>query len=391
MYALIRASGGYSVYTPASRSVLWHDSALLADPATFYLVDAGAIGAGEPYSVRARTLLASSPDASHFHEWDKPAATRFYMPLWTETEMLAVRTLVDTRALSEQEVLDRFFEFGGVMRHVFGSEADVVKARAARKRVLDFEALVEGSLRSLWLDESDSHHPASSVWACEPDASFRSAKLRFVSVKAAAEVSTRYMRLLEAAAVLRNRYNTDTMDTMALLWEESGHHSVSEGGTFEWHSLEHDSGSGKLDLLPRRRREPWRANVRECTWADLLADPVLREAESRDYVVPRVANQPVVDAVDDRRRGYQMTVAQKGSLSRGGLRSLVKATGATPQDKFVLYFVVPRYLEGTFKRVSTLTEVKAQTGQEKLAAAEAEALLASVEQRVLIISARAHT
>jgi len=97
--------------------------------ATVYICDVGGRGSSEPTVCQALTIVMSSPDAAHYHEWlklrDKPAV---HMPSWSSDEVTAVVPTVYPERLLADGVTSiypgRFKLYGGIARTVFSPDTD---------------------------------------------------------------------------------------------------------------------------------------------------------------------------------------------------------------------------------------------------------------------------
>lgn len=97
--------------------------------ATVYICDVGGQGSPEPLICAARTIVLSSPDDSHYHQWlklkRKPAV---YMPSWSSDEVTAVvPTIYPQKFLSDGITSiypGRFKLYGGIARSVFSPDTD---------------------------------------------------------------------------------------------------------------------------------------------------------------------------------------------------------------------------------------------------------------------------
>ena len=59
-------------------------------------------------------------------------ARRLYMPTWTHSELQAVRNFVANRSpgqmpLSQEDISERFYKFGGIFRHIFAADVSVIE------------------------------------------------------------------------------------------------------------------------------------------------------------------------------------------------------------------------------------------------------------------------
>ena len=81
-----------------------------------------------------------SPDVSRYKEFYKNGAVKLYMPTWTLPELQDVRKFAADRMkeqmpLTQEDISERFHEFGGIFRHVFSPELD--RVREEQKRAIE--------------------------------------------------------------------------------------------------------------------------------------------------------------------------------------------------------------------------------------------------------------
>lgn len=101
----------------------------LQQAATVYICDVGGRGSPEPVVCAALTVVLSSPDAAHYHEWlklkDKPTV---HMPSWSSDEVTAVvPTVYPQRYLADgvsSIYPGRFKLYGGIARAIFSPDED---------------------------------------------------------------------------------------------------------------------------------------------------------------------------------------------------------------------------------------------------------------------------
>jgi hypothetical protein len=67
----------------------------------------------------------------------------------------------------------------------------------------------------------------------------------------------------------------------------------------------------------------------------------LKENSSiREIVFPKATNQPVIDFMDQRNRGYQITVGKGHAINRESLQNIIEKLKISTDNPFYLYFVV---------------------------------------------------
>ena len=122
---VIRQVGGKAMqYEGISRSLLQ-----CFDPnKSIYLYGPGESNKGPLFAELSIPIMCSvSPDIRRYKEFEKYGVLKFFMPSWTLRELLAVGEFVRKRSpnqvpLSPEDISKRYYEFGGIFRHVFASD-----------------------------------------------------------------------------------------------------------------------------------------------------------------------------------------------------------------------------------------------------------------------------
>lgn len=114
---------------------------------SLYLMEPGASN-NEPYRLNIPTLITVSPNTSRYKEFLKHRAIPFYMPSYSEQELLTIgRYLRGTGRVpedmeeeyKEESLKKRFKQYGGIIRHVLPTSIDnmLVTLNAQRSVLLD--------------------------------------------------------------------------------------------------------------------------------------------------------------------------------------------------------------------------------------------------------------
>lgn len=101
----------------------------LKQATTVYICDVGGQGSPEPLICAAQTIVLSSPDDSHYHEWIKlKKKPTVHMPSWSSDEVTAVvPTIYPQRFLPDGVTsiyAGRFKLYGGIARTIFSPDTD---------------------------------------------------------------------------------------------------------------------------------------------------------------------------------------------------------------------------------------------------------------------------
>jgi hypothetical protein len=125
-----------------------NDIVSLKKRSTFYIVDPAetkdscSVGA----YFQPKLLIVSSPDEGHWGESEffkrrhNVVGVVRYFPLWDLQELLVARTYfrVAGKQLSEDDVLARFWQVGGVPRHIFESEPEFIAALVRQEQAMTY-------------------------------------------------------------------------------------------------------------------------------------------------------------------------------------------------------------------------------------------------------------
>ena len=126
---------------------------------TVYIVDPTStnITGGSPTNVAARTVVVSSPNSSHFKDFEKrrPSPHPLFMEPWTLYELLAARVHIDP-SVPQETVVERWMAQGGNPRHVLCEKSDFAKAQ--RRTESKIETLPD-------VFPAESHHRAGEYSA----------------------------------------------------------------------------------------------------------------------------------------------------------------------------------------------------------------------------------
>jgi hypothetical protein len=108
----------------------------LQNPKAFFIIDPGRTNdSSDPEAIKAKLILASSPNSKHWggSSFSKIGlgfygGTFMYYPMWSLDELLAARPILN-KELTELAVRQRYFNVGGVPRHIFYGYEDALRAQ----------------------------------------------------------------------------------------------------------------------------------------------------------------------------------------------------------------------------------------------------------------------
>lgn len=98
----------------------------LREPSTWYVSDGVALAS---WPVAARTVLVASPDVNNYKNFLKERhSTMLYMPVWERDEILRCWTVLYSRSVSRDAVVELYSVFGGTPRYVLEQALDLIFA-----------------------------------------------------------------------------------------------------------------------------------------------------------------------------------------------------------------------------------------------------------------------
>jgi|GEM_PF-5957629 len=113
---------------------------------SLYLIEPGTTVKIGPYLTDVPTLMTVSPETSRYKEFQKNGGIYFYMPCYTEQELLTIGNyLRDNNRVpqgmdeeyTEESLKNRFKQFGGIIRHVLPSSVEYLNGiKTNQKRAL---------------------------------------------------------------------------------------------------------------------------------------------------------------------------------------------------------------------------------------------------------------
>jgi DNA polymerase III delta prime subunit len=316
-------AGGYVAHATKNTKASFIEE--LENPDNHYLIDPT-----EKYSLdrlfRAHVVLASSPNAERYKNVVKKAGVNWlFVTMATEEELLAMRPVLRPD-LTEDDVKQRFYELGGILRHIF---ADTLTFNEAKQDMVnDVDNLAVSVLRQLdegkihRLDERKAGVPSSRVCGFEcitAPYSRLDTKVVIVSQLASELLGVRWLKARSFAS-LPTLFN----GVKGVIFEQIALKRLSGGGDFKFVDLEavpRAIGTLHIDPVPLRK-------TNELAWAES------REA----LLVPWASNEACIDALGPV-GAFQMTVSTTHSLNRAGALAILDSLGTPAQ--LPIYMVVP--------------------------------------------------
>ena len=336
----------------------------------------------------ARTVYAVSPNIDHYKGWEKVGAqVTFYFKSWMLPEFLTVLPEVNRRrrlqglaSLTEETITERYDEFGGTYRIVYGTNNAVIAYRKKKNDAINrmtgdqlleaFETADEivadyASGRDL----ESKHRVSSTLFTYVPSAECDS----FTVIPTSPDV----LRRIRAGYIGRLMKRRDTTDSEYCSTFEvvAG---IQVAGSFEMVRMVQPPQAADarrpshlsenvVQMPPSPYLTP--CNIAEKEWSEVVEDFAERYSDASEpmdvglgwtrnaeLIKPNNPNQPVIDFFEVAwlrgREGeprikvpivYQATTSLSHPIAREHLGVLLDRLGCTPERPLVLVFVVPSY------------------------------------------------
>jgi hypothetical protein len=224
---------------------------------SMYICDVGGERSSEPVVCEARTVVLSSPDTLHYHEWLKqPSHTTLHMPSWSFDEVTAVVPTVFPQRWLADGVTSiypaRFKLYGGIARTIFSIDDDEELQHQLTSYIesCDLNALLKSIQSGRRL--GPLQHLVDFVIGSKADGSpnFRKATIDFASD----EICRRVMEQKEqheqdqiVSFLMGSAGKPDVASMRGKAFEHWAHRVLSHGGTFRMR-WEDDQGHNDFDI-----------------------------------------------------------------------------------------------------------------------------------------------
>jgi len=323
----------------------------LMNPNNYYLIDPDL--PQQIVNVSAHTILSVSPNRQHFKEFNKRSNTlKWIMPIWKKEEL---KSLQKYFKMTDNEFETRYMNFGGRIRFIFSGveeyskSFDEIKESISR---LDLDKLIKAlSPDGIDIDQSEQSGPSIvfiyNVLAVPTI--FNSITYKYLKIQGNYMISIASETICHLIAC---KYWKEIMDILNPKSQRYSQNATLNGRLFELvssvfleFSVEFDVKDDKnmidhkLILSQGKRVEyggTWDNFLLYCSNLKLSTNTTF----SREVVIPKTINQPVIDIMDARDRGYQITVGKEHGISKSNIQNMLKKLNITSQNPLNLYFVV---------------------------------------------------
>jgi hypothetical protein len=355
-YEFIPKDGGSIVRSVYTEKMDRSDILSLELRDTYYIVDPGESkdSCSPDRLFQPKVIIVSSSDPEHWNDKefrktrDSTTGVLLYYPLWSLDELSDAQATL-CPGMEEEKLLERYFLFGGIPRHVFakGSEEKTL----LQKQDDAIEALTEQHILRIVNGKMDA------VGNLSPNAA-KSAVMGFVQADNDKE-------FVERKAVLLSKNVEDRVFPlhMRFLWNYMV--SLGEGGRYIFEPYVRDllvknpQSVVKLqyqEIGKNETGEPQFVEFRSCKISQLVSDPVKAVANCEQHLVlfhSSNAKYPLIDCVySEHANGtvlfhvIQVTTGKKHDAPRDKIAKLEKQlSGKTVK----LYYFVPAHIFVNFK------------------------------------------
>ena len=318
----------------------------LKNPDNYYLIDPDT--PSSPTNVVSHTVLCASPNISHYKEFQKrPGVLLWLMPTWKKEELKCLQNELEINGycLEDDEFEKRYKMFGGRIRYIYCALEEYDKYFMHLENSIEdlkLDQLIKGLSHQV-IDVRQSKEEGPSMLFAY-DVSGTVGHYRMTSQNISVSVASEGVRQLLAV-----KYWKMIMETLNPNNANYSGNSIQNGRLFELissvylefpvslkaydkeHHHDHD-----LKLIQGKRIEfsgEWDQYLDHCS--------KLKENSSiREIVIPKATNQPVLDFMDQRNRGYQITVGKGHAINRKNIQNIIEKLKISTDNPFYLYFVV---------------------------------------------------
>eukprot|EP00877_Chromochloris_zofingiensis_P000414 jgi/Chrzof1/10373/Cz04g39160.t1 len=297
----------------------------LQDPNTWCLMDGI-----RPNLNPATTVMVTPPNEALYKDAEKlPTATTWYMPVWSEHEILTARTTMFP-SLSEDFVLELFDKWGGIPRFLL-QNARVRNQQLRLQKAIDAWWDVDKMRSSVGAIESASEasHRILHI-AVEPD--YIQTSVHFASQWVGGQIAFKLYGANRAKLVeflQSSSAESSYSSVRGVLLEGYLHKLLAQGCTYTIKDLDNvRKGEYELLFIP---------GAISYVFDSLEA---LRSQPDGVYCRPKYKRLTAVDAVMQPNKLFQFAVSQRHPINSRGLTDAVHVLRGA-QDTLQLLFVVP--------------------------------------------------
>jgi hypothetical protein len=320
----------------------------LYDPSTYYVVDPGIYEASCNPDVEflPNVIIVTSPDSKHwggsefFKDRDDVTGVLKVYPLWELDELLQARPYLG-RNVSVAEVKERYFQVGGVPRHVFASAPSfeaAVKGQSLAVNALSADQVDKlADLQTISVTTFDTSQPKSALIglrvADDDDGTFSRYAVDVIATRVVGAIFQQFMKKMWLKLLL------PSVDNSWIFESYTRYLMVAEPRpTFEYRK-----GVGKVWRSMLGRKTIQLGGCKEIRYSS----DIVAAAKKRPMVVfhPVDLSQRLIDFIYQDGTGhfhaFQATLAVSHSAKGEDIAKLEEQVGG--YEKLSLHYVVPEF------------------------------------------------
>ena len=339
-----------------------HRIASLKKSSNFYIVDPGRPRKGSrrdncnpSEDVVAGVIIVPSLNSDHWggpdfvkgHEGGLEGIRR-YNSVWTLDELKAANEFVLTDPLTDEELLNRFYKFGPIPRHIFAKELSGYEEEQAK----GINALTPKKVQQIFmqkidhLDTNNADQPSSYVMMYRvKENKFGTPSIELVSKKVIEMVAIKYEEQLWGTMVtgLNN-------SVIGALFEPVVRNRLLKRTTCQY----------KKARSKKRELKTKDITLGPCTEIRLVADPVesVRDCQD-DYILfhsynPRFPLIDMIYRVGDTYHAFQATIGQTHTANIDAIQSLTEKLELKKRKHFLyIHYAIPANNMDSFRTSPT--------------------------------------
>lgn len=253
---------------------------LISSKEVWYLVDPGPLDFNTATHAPCRTVVFKSPKAS-IKGLDKGTLLYYYMPTWSEEELL---NLASKFKKTEVGVKEAFLKFGGIPRMVLLK--DMVQANAEMDNA--FKCLSVEKMKDVLSPECDPAAASGKLVHMIPKDAYAGYDVAYASESVGQRVYEKLRKDIdfEKKLFLSSTINMGPFASLrGFVAEDMYHHVMADGGGFSFRSLETETEVNTV-VLPRCEKISF--DTKDMRNLDAFG--------IADYAYPTFPNFPAVDA-----------------------------------------------------------------------------------------------
>ena len=313
----------------------------------YYIFDARK--GATPLLVGAKSVVASSPNRDNYKDFEKQNPVKYYMPIWSLTELSLLREHCFKEEVAQEEMEDRFSYYGGVPRSCLVGTFEKGNWQSIIDDCADVGTVMKMIGRSTVADSDKAliHHRLVHL---VPSEDYKRVTLQFGSQKICDAFLMAHHKNVEEAFIFFIKTKTDAIyaGLRGQLFEAYAHRIIAAGGSFKILNLTDVTATTTELVLPPADIEYFSDIPKIVSFNSSGSSSGSSSSSSSSsasnnelkpkYFIPQSKKFAVVDSFSDDGL-FQMTVSDKHPIPHHLLKKLLDTLKYN--DKPRLYFVVP--------------------------------------------------